>query len=382
MNDDFNNFFDDQRPQEEPQHTPVYHTPEPKHSSKANVAIIVSVAISVIMCIVVLANVLVLATLKQTIAKQYEDALTESMREQYAAAINDALDESNITDDIVDQATANALAALGTQIGSVANEKVVPSVARLYMFTSATANVTSDSYAGLASGFVITDTNSAGTQQRYLVTNAHCVRYEKATSSTSGGGFWGWGQTTTTYTWASYGTIVCMFENDDTIYRLEVVAYGSYEGDHLKAENDEPDIALLRFVGTQPSNEDHPSLKLAYDDSVITRGMEVALIGNPKGLGDNISISVGVVSQKDITIESWGGGTFIMTDAAINSGNSGGPMVNNLGDVVGVVESKLVSTDVDNMGFALSVSTLRDFLTWACKAQNNQIGANVTLNLL
>ena len=380
MNDDFNNFFDDQR-QPEPQHTPVYHSPEPRHSSKANVAIIVSVTLAIVMCIVVLANVLVLATLKQTIAKQYQDALTESMREQYAQAINDSLDSSSIVDDITEQATADALYALQTSIGTVANEKVVPSVARLYMYTKTNADASSDSYSGLASGFVISDTDSTGTQQRYLVTNAHCVRYEKQVSHTSGGGFFGWGQTTYTYTWDSYGTILCMFENDNTVYKLEIVAYGSYEGDNLKAENDQADLAILRFVGTQPSNTAHPSLEIAYDDSLITRGMEVALVGNPKGLGENISISAGVVSQKDITISSWGSGTFIMTDAAINGGNSGGPMINSLGTVIGVVESKLVSTDVDNMGFALSATTLRNFIAWAEVGTNNEIGSNVTIAL-
>ena len=181
MNDDFNNFFDDQR-QPEPERTPVYHTQAPKTNNKTTIALVVSISLAIVMCVVVLANVLVLATLKQTIANQYQEALVESMREQYAQAINDSLESSSIVDDITEQATANALYALQTEIGIVANENVVPSVARLYMYTETNANANSDSYSGLASGFLISDTNNAGTQQRYLVTNAHCVRYEKATT--------------------------------------------------------------------------------------------------------------------------------------------------------------------------------------------------------
>ncbi|MBO4380614.1 MAG: trypsin-like peptidase domain-containing protein, partial [Clostridia bacterium] len=147
----------------------------------------------------------------------------------------------------------------------------------------------------------------------------------------------------------------------------------------LSAENDQADLAILRIVGTQPSNDTHPSLKLAYNDEVITRGMEVALVGSPQGVQN--SISVGVVSQTGITISTWGAGTFIMTDAAINGGNSGGPMVNSLGNVVGVVESKIVSTEIDNMGFALSVDTLRSFLSWASQAAHNELGENLTLAL-
>ena len=379
MNDDFDNFFDDQRPQQQPE-TPIYHTPEPKRP-KTNAAVVISIVVSIVMCLVVLVNVLVLATLKQTIADEYASSLQASMKEQYSAAIGDALKNSDIVDDVVEQATKDAVTTLSSSVGVVANEQVAPSVARLYMYTSTTANTATDSYAGLATGFLITDTDSTGTTQRYIVTNAHCVRYEKATSRSSSGGFWGFGQTTTTYSWASYGTIVAMFENDDSLYKLEIVAYGSYTGDHLKAENDEPDLALLRVVGTQPSNSAHPSLKIAQSDAAIYRGMEVALVGNPQGVGETNSISVGTVSQTGITISSWGSGSFVMTDAAVNSGNSGGPMVNNLGTVVGVVESKLVSDGIENMGFALSVDTLRDFLTWATKSTNNQIGANITLSL-
>ncbi len=368
MSDDFDNFFDDQRPSEQPE-TPIYHTPEPKRKTP-NVAVIVSVVLSAVMCLVVIVNVLVLATLKQSIANQYAESLEQSMKEQYAAAINEALENSDIVDDVVEQATANAVLEIESSVGNVANNKVAKSVAKLSM--SAT-----DGTSGTASGFLITDTDSTGTKQRYLITNAHCVRYEKQTRSSGGG--WGGFFGTTTYSWASYSTIKCVFENDSNVYELEIVAYGAYAGDNLKAENDEPDLAILRIVGTQPSNEDHPSLEIAYSDSVISRGMEVALVGSPQGVQN--SISVGVISQTGITISSWGSGTFIMTDAAINGGNSGGPMINGLGVVVGVVESKLVSDGIENMGFALSASTLRDFLDWASQAAHNELGENLTLAL-
>ena len=253
MNDDFNNFFDDQRPEGQPS-TPVYHTPEPKRQH-ANVAVIISVVVSIVMSLVVIINVLVLATLKQSIADQYVGSLTENMeakydeavdeslenlKTQYAEAISEALENSNIVDDVVEQATANSLASLDASVGAVANSQVAPSVARLYMYTAPNANISNDSYAGLASGFLITDTDSSGTQQRYLVTNAHCVRYEKPVYTKLGP----W-QTVTSYSWDSYGTIVCIFEGDSNVYRLEVVAYGAYTGDYTEAENNQPDLALL-----------------------------------------------------------------------------------------------------------------------------------------
>ncbi len=369
--DDFNNFFDDQR-NSQPEHTPVYHTPSPKNNKLGPVGIL-CVVLAVVMCVVVLVNVIVLASLKQTIAEEYAASISADMRDQYINAVNEALKNTDIVEDITNAATQKALEALNSSVGKVANEKS-PSVARLYMYKDANANPSTTSYNGIASGFLVTDYTDE-TPYRYLLTNAHCVRYEASRTQQFGYPF---GAGRITYEWASYGTIICMFDGDTSnYYKLEVVAYGAYKGDHLDAESDDPDIALLKVVGKvsgsgtvsgQPSNTDHPSLKLALSDA--QRGSDVALIGNPEGVGTTNSISVGTISQTGITISSWGSGTFVMTDAAVNGGNSGGPMINKAGFVVGIVESKLVDESIDNMGFALSVSTIRDFVSSVSKKKN------------
>lgn len=369
--DDFNNFFDDQR-NSQPEHTPVYHTPSPKNNKLGPVGIL-CVVLAVVMCVVVLVNVVVLASLKQTIAEEYAASISADMREQYINAVNEALKNTDIVEDVTNAATQKALEALNSSVGKVANKKSA-SVARLYMYKDANANPSTTSYNGIASGFLVTDYTDE-TPYRYLLTNAHCVRYEASRTQQFGYPF---GAGRITYEWASYGTIICMFDGDTSnYYKLEVVAYGAYKGDHLDAESDDPDIALLRVVGKvsgsgtvsgQPSNTDHPSLKLALSDA--QRGSDVALIGNPEGVGTTNSISVGTISQTGITISSWGSGTFVMTDAAVNGGNSGGPMINEAGFVVGIVESKLVDESIDNMGFALSVSTIRDFVSSVSKKKN------------
>lgn len=369
--DDFNNFFDDQR-NSQPEHTPVYHTPSPKNNKLGPVGIL-CVVLAVVMCVVVLVNVIVLASLKQTIAEEYAASISADMREQYINAINEALKNTDVVEDVTNAATQKALEALNSSVGKVANEKSA-SVARLYMYKDSNVNPSTTSYNGIASGFLVTDYTDE-TPYRYLLTNAHCVRYEASKTQQSGYPF---GAGRITYEWASYGTIICMFDGDTSnYYKLEVVAYGAYQGDHLDAESDDPDIALLRVVGKvsgsgtvsgQPSNTDHPSLKLALSDA--QRGSDVALIGNPEGVGTTNSISVGTISQTGITISSWGSGTFVMTDAAVNGGNSGGPMINEAGFVVGIVESKLVDESIDNMGFALSVSTIRDFVNSVSDKKN------------
>ncbi len=369
--DDFNNFFDDHE-EYTPQRTPIYHTPDPPHrASKANVALIISIIIAVVMTLVVIVNVIMLATLKDSIAKEYAESISRQTYDQYSSAIQDALDDTDIVQDVKNSAAQSVLEAMKDTVGEVAYGKIA-SVARIYMYKSKTDNISKA--AGMATAFLITDAD-AENPERYLITNAHCAKY--VAERTTSGGFFGGG--ITTYEWATYGKILAVFNDDETNYELSIVALGSYNDENLAADNDQPDLALLKVVGTQPSNEAHPSLQLASSD-YTKPGTPIALIGNPEGIGKTNSISTGCVSQTGIEIDSWGPGKFILTDAALNSGNSGGPMLDRMGVVIGVAESKLVEESIDNMGFAISAETLCDFLKWASTASNNSVKKTLNIN--
>jgi len=365
--DDFNNFFDDQR-ETQPHHTPVYHTPEPKNHNKLNAVTIICIVVAAVMCVVVLVNVIVLASMKQTIAEEYAASISESMKQQYRDAIDDALSGTDIIDDITDKATQEALEKLNYAVGQVADKYCSASVARLTLNGYYYEGNRIMYISGYASGFLITDTDETGSTQRYLLTNAHCARYPQRQK--------GFG---TSYEWKNFD-ITANFDDETTTYELEVVAYGGYYDSDSKteAENSQPDIAILRIKGAQPSNEEHPSLELSTVD--VKRGDPVALIGNPEGddIGIGNSITSGSISKAYFELSDWGSGTFVMTDAAVNAGNSGGPMVNILGKVVGIVESKLADDSIDNMGFALSADTIRDFVTWAQKPANNVLGTDLS----
>lgn len=367
---EFNDFFDD--PEERTtSRTPIYHTPDPpRRASKANIALTISIIIAVIMTLVVIVNVILLATLKDTIAKEYAESVARQTYDQYSEAVNDVLSGTDVIQDVTDSATQSVIDAMKSSIGEVAYGKIA-SVARIYMYNSASDSVSKA--ASMATAFLITDADEAN-PERYLVTNAHCAKH--VVERTTGGGFFG-GRVT--YEWAEYGKIVAVFDGEENYYQLQIVAAGSYDDDNLEADNEQPDLALLKVVGTQPSNDAHPSLKIAASD-YSRPGTPIALIGNPEGIGASNSISTGCISQTGIEIESWGPGKFILTDAALNSGNSGGPMLNRTGVVVGVAESKLVEESIDNMGFALSASTLCDFLKWASSASNNSAGKTLNIN--
>ncbi len=362
--DDFNNFFDN--PEERPSpHTPIYHTPDPpRRASKANVALIISIIIAVVMTLVVIVNVILLATLKDSVAKEYAESVARQTYDQYSEAVQDALSDTDIVKDVTDSATQSVIDAMKNTVGEVAYGKKT-GAARIYMYTSQSDKP--NNAAGMATAFLITDSDAAN-PERYLITNAHCARYPK--KRTVGGLF---GSTQIYYEWANYEKILAVFDGDNVYYELSIVAAGSYNDENLAADNTQPDLALLKVKGKQPSNEEHPSLQIASSD-YSKPGTPIALIGNPEGIGASNSITTGCISQTGIEIDSWGPGKFILTDAALNSGNSGGPMLDRMGVVVGVAESKLVEESIDNMGFALSASTLCDFLKWA-GAQ-----ANITIN--
>ena len=89
------------------------------------------------------------------------------------------------------------------------------------------------------------------------------------------------------------------------------------------------DIALLRVE----TAEDLPTISLGSSE-VMRPGDEVFAVGNPFGLGG--TVTSGIVSATSRNINSGPFDDFIQTDAAINRGNSGGPLFNNEGDVIGV----------------------------------------------
>ncbi|MFC7250621.1 S1C family serine protease [Halomicroarcula sp. GCM10025324] len=111
------------------------------------------------------------------------------------------------------------------------------------------------------------------------------------------------------------------------------------------------DLAVLDI--DDPSAAATP-LSFADQDPAI--GTEVVAIGNPFGLSG--SVSAGIVSGVDRTLRSANNFSIadaIQTDAAVNPGNSGGPLVNLDGDVIGVINSG----GGDNVGFAISAQLAR-----------------------
>jgi putative serine protease PepD len=118
------------------------------------------------------------------------------------------------------------------------------------------------------------------------------------------------------------------------------------------------DIAVVRVTGIKASM----LTPLTFgDSSAVASGDAVLAIGSPFGLAE--TLTTGIVSGTDRTIESPSDATIggaIQTDASINHGNSGGPLIDASGDVIGVnaqIESD--SGGSDGVGFAIPSNTAR-----------------------
>lgn len=105
------------------------------------------------------------------------------------------------------------------------------------------------------------------------------------------------------------------------------------------------DIAFLRVA----QDFDVPSLSLQMNP--VTRGEQVYVAGFPFGMP--FTVTEGIVSAPS---QLMSGKSYLQTDAAVNPGNSGGPVFNVNGEVIGITTSKF--TSADNMGFAVPISTL------------------------
>ena len=118
-------------------------------------------------------------------------------------------------------------------------------------------------------------------------------------------------------------------------------------GARVIGKDPKTDLALIKIETKRPLN----AVKFGDSDKIRV-GDWVLAIGNPFGLGS--SVTAGIVSAKSRDIESGPYDSFIQTDASINQGNSGGPMFNLQGEVIGISSAIFSTTGASQgVGFAI-----------------------------
>lgn len=179
-----------------------------------------------------------------------------------------------------------------------------------------------------------------------------CVTARQRNGYSTGTGFLveGSGYLLTNYHVIDEGTALeVMLLSDRSVYPARVVGF-----------DEEFDLAVLKIDG-----RDLPVLPLG-DSDALSVGDQVYAIGNP--MGDLYgSMSWGIVSALGREGQDVPNGLgMIQTDAALNSGNSGGPLLNDRGQVVGIVSAKITGiendTVIEGLGLAIPVTDLLPFV--------------------
>ena len=139
--------------------------------------------------------------------------------------------------------------------------------------------------------------------------------------------------------------------NNHVVSDAEEVTVRLYDDTNLKAEivgrDEKTDLALLKVQAREPL----PFVKWG-DSDAIRIGDWVVAIGNPFGLGG--SVTAGIVSARQREINAGPYDDFIQTDASINKGNSGGPMFNMAGEVIGI-NTAIFSPSGGSVGIGFAV---------------------------
>ena len=149
--------------------------------------------------------------------------------------------------------------------------------------------------------------------------------------------------------------------NSHVVYRRRAITVTLDDGKTLPAKllGADPilDLAVLRVSAPDAAP---PALNLGNSDKAQV-GDEVFAIGNPLGLDQ--TLTRGIISGLNRLLPDTPTSRmlpFIQTDAAINLGNSGGPLLNRCGEVVGVITAVL--PDAQNLGFAIPINLAKKFV--------------------
>ncbi len=215
-----------------------------------------------------------------------------------------------------------------------AASKILPSIVGI----SVTYNVTSSSYYSMfGNGQTLTSEASASgsgiiiSEDGYIVTNNHVV--DSSSESTY-------------YDISEATSLKVTLYGDETQYDATIVGKDS-----------QTDLAVLKIDKTGLT-----AAEFADSDTVQVGEFAMA-VGNPLDLGTTITCGVvSAVNRKVQDSESATTFSCIQTDAAINSGNSGGALVNSQGQVIGINTLKVSSTGVEGIGFAIPINSTTDII--------------------
>ena len=202
-------------------------------------------------------------------------------------------------------------------------EKVLPSIVGINVTYSVNSIFYNNQSVATASGSGVIISEDG-----YILTNNHVVNSSSSSSY---------------YELGKANKITVSLYNDDTEYEAEIVG-----------TDEQTDLAVIKI------DTDGLTAAELGDSSSVKVGEFCMAIGNPLGLGS--TVTDGIVSAVDREVTDEDGNTYvaIQTNAAINSGNSGGALVNSQGQVIGINTLKIAGDGVEGVGFAIPIDSTKD----------------------
>ncbi len=199
--------------------------------------------------------------------------------------------------------------------------KVQPSIVGIqieYSVTSLMFGSYSSTATASGSGIIISEDG-------YILTNNHVV------SSSSNSSY---------YRMSEAQKITVKLYNSDQTYEAKIVGSDS-----------QTDLAIIKIEATGLTPAE------LGDSNSVKVGEFAMAIGNPLGLDSSVTCGIVSAINREVTDEDGNKYIAIQTDAAINSGNSGGALVNSEGKVIGINTLKLSGSGVEGIGFAIPISS-------------------------
>lgn len=207
----------------------------------------------------------------------------------------------------------------GTAIDVAA--KVQPSIVGIQIEYS----VTSLMFGGYSSSATASGSGIIISEDGYILTNNHVV------SSSSSSSY---------YQMSEAQKITVKLYNSNETYEAKIIGSDS-----------QTDLAIIKIDATGLT-----AAELGDSNSVKVGEFAMA-IGNPLGLDSSVTCGIVSAINREVTDEDGNKYIAIQTDAAINSGNSGGALVNSEGKVIGINTLKLSGSGVEGIGFAIPISS-------------------------
>lgn len=176
---------------------------------------------------------------------------------------------------------------------------------------------------GSGSGIIISEDG-------YILTNNHVISSESSSNSSY-------------YQISEASKITVKLFNDSTEYAATVVG-----------KDEQTDLAVIKI-----DKDNLPKAEFADSDSIKVGEFAMA-VGNPMGMDSTVTCGIISAVNREVTDTDGKQYTLIQTDAAINSGNSGGALVNSEGKVIGINTLKIQGTGIEGLGFAIPINSTTD----------------------